>query len=163
MKKRWIYSQAGSQRRRFEVAKMHSVKFAAKRVPTRKLTCFSRLFILLRKLLSWNVLMSLYRLAFPGVIILIAFLAYGPQLLFRSLEPHALELRQWVIFNSLVICIWITYGRACFTNPGSVPSEWALDTNVSSDPEVRRKKHRWCRKCEAFKPRRAHHCKICQR
>lgn len=107
--------------------------------------------------------MPLYRLAFPGVITFIAFLAYGPQLLFRSLEPHALELRQWVIFNSLVICTWITYGRACFTNPGFVPSEWALGTNVSSDPEVRRNKHRWCGRCEAFKPRRAHHCKICQR
>ena len=105
-------------------------------------------------------------LAFHGVVILVSFLAYGSQFLFRYIEPYALKQKQTVIFNTLVGCIWISYLRACFTNPGWVPPTWNLDQSdrsASEQSSPSKRTPRWCRKCEAFKPLRAHHCKICQR
>lgn len=101
------------------------------------------------------------QLALLAVIVLISFLAYGSQILFRYLEPHHLEHAQTVRFNVLVACIWICYLRACFTNPGIVPLSWG--TNSLDMNEIHVPKQRWCRKCETFKPPRAHHCKICMR
>lgn len=106
---------------------------------------------------------TLKSLTFTGVVTLTSFLAYGSQVLFPNLEPHPLEQRQTLVFNSLVACIWITYIRACFTNPGSVPPDYTPDAIVSESGPSSRQKHRWCRKCEAYKPPRAHHCKVCQR
>lgn len=104
-------------------------------------------------------------LALTGVVALISFLAYGSQFLFRYVEPHALQQKQAFIFNALVACIWITYTRASFTNPGWVPRALNLDHSASrhSPPLKKVPRWRWCRKCEALKPPRAHHCKICQR
>lgn len=107
------------------------------------------------------------QLALFAVIALISFLAYGSQILFRYLEPYQLEHTQTVRFNVLVACIWICYLRACFTNPGDIPLGWG--TNLLDKDEIRmpnndhHSKQRWCGKCEAAKPPRAHHCKICKR
>ena len=106
---------------------------------------------------------ALGSLAFPCVLSLISFLAYGPQFLFCHIEPYALAQKQAFIFNVLVGCIWITYTRACFTDPGSVPPAWTPDRSVSGQSSSSEKTSRWCRKCEALKPPRAHHCKICRR
>jgi palmitoyltransferase len=106
---------------------------------------------------------ALERLAFPGVVALISFLAYGSQFLFPNLEPHPLKQKQTLIFNVLVACIWITYVRACFTNPGSVPSNRPTIAAASEGGGLSKQKQRWCRKCETYKPPRAHHCKVCQR
>lgn len=102
-------------------------------------------------------------LSFCGVVALISLLAYGSQILFFNLEPEPLEQRYNLIFNSLVACIWVTYFRACFTDPGSVPPHWAPDDIVSGGGPAHRQQQRWCRKCEAYKPPRAHHCRVCQR
>lgn len=121
---------------------------------------------LLSLLLSSPLLMSqsaLGSLALPGVFALISYLAYGSQFLFRHIEPHALEQKQAFIFNALVACVWITYARACFTNPGWVPPAWNSNHSASEQSPPSKKTLRWCRKCEALKPPRAHHCKICQR
>lgn len=117
-------------------------------------------------LLSSAVLMpqnALGSLAFPGVVALISFLAYGSQILFRHIEPYALEQKQVFIFNALVGCIWITYTQACFTNPGWTPPAQNLYHSNSEQSPSSNKTPRWCRKCKALKPPRAHHCKICQR
>ncbi|KAM0799110.1 palmitoyltransferase with autoacylation activity Pfa4 [Usnea florida] len=106
---------------------------------------------------------SLGDLALPAVVALISFLAYGPQLLFRHMEPYALERRQTVIFNVLVACIWTTYAQASFTNPGWVTPVLSQDPSTSEHLPLSRRVSRWCRKCEASKPPRAHHCKVCQR
>ena len=103
------------------------------------------------------------RLALPSVVVLILFLAYGSQILFRYIEPYALEQKQALIFNALVCCIWITYIRTCFTNPGWVPNSWSLDRPPSEQSVPLKRTARWCRKCEAFKPPRSHHCKNCRR
>lgn len=99
--------------------------------------------------------------AVPTVTILIAFLSYSSQFLFRHLEPGALDQAQQWKFNVLVACIWITYYRAIITDPGKVPDDWkAPELTNESEDHVRR---RVCRKCEAFKPPRSHHCKVCKR
>ncbi len=99
------------------------------------------------------------QLAVPGVSLLVAFLAYSSQVLFRYIEPHALDGRQAVIFNVLVACIWICYLRACFTDPGQLPAHLHKLDAAPQEEAVRR----WCKKCEAPKPPRAHHCKQCGR
>ena len=102
-------------------------------------------------------------LALLGVVALISFLAYGPQILFQYIEPHALEQKQAIIFNALVCCTWISYTRTCFTNPGWVPHAWNLDHLASEQSLPSKRTPRWCRKCETIKPPRAHHCKNCKR
>lgn len=104
----------------------------------------------------------LNRLALPAVVCLIAFLSYGSQILFIYIEPGPLRQRQAFLFNAGVVSSWICYLRACFTDPGRVPSDWKPDAVVADQQELARKP-RWCRKCDAFKPPRAHHCKTCQR
>ena len=106
-------------------------------------------------------------LAPSGVSLLIILLAYGSQALFCYIEPFSFDKQQAIIFNILVGCTWICYSRACLVDPGRVPAEWtpprsndALGYNAADD---HLKRHRWCRKCESFKPPRAHHCKTCKR
>lgn len=106
------------------------------------------------------------RLAIPGVTALIGFLSYSSQLLFRGIEPGSLSHGQYLKFNILVICIWISYAHACLTDPGRVSSGWVPDSKHDVDHEDHRRhqgRFRFCRKCEAIKPQRSHHCKICQR
>jgi palmitoyltransferase len=107
-------------------------------------------------------------LAIPSVCLLISFLAYSSQVLFRYLDPHPLTGVELVEFNGLVLCIWTSYYRACRIDPGHVPPAWM--PQASSDEKKQDRYHdagtprsRRCRKCEVMKPPRAHHCKICQR
>lgn len=106
---------------------------------------------------------ALRSLALLGVVALITFLAYGPQILFHHIEPYALEQKQAITFNVLVGCILITYTRACVTNPGWVPPSRKPDHSASNQSTLSKNKLRWCKKCEALKPPRAHHCRTCQR
>lgn len=102
------------------------------------------------------------KLAVPAGCLLVTFLAYSSQILFRYLEPGPLTSSQLLYFNLLVGCVWVCFARACLTSPGEVPKDWqpkvetGTKRNVSARP-------RWCRKCETFKPPRAHHCKTCGR
>ena len=103
---------------------------------------------------------TIAQLALPAVAGLIALLSYGPQLLFKSIEPSPLGPRESFVFNACVTCVWICYARACFTDPGRVPSGWKPE---DSNQLIHAPRQRWCRKCETFKPPRAHHCKTCRR
>src|SRR5436190_2247969 len=115
---------------------------------------------------------SITQLAIPAVSALIIFLAYTSQHLFLNIEPSPLSIEQLVKFNALVACVWICYVRACATDPGRIPSNWQPPP-VGGEREKRQTggdasgdlsgRQRWCRRCEAFKPPRAHHCKTCQR
>ena len=110
-------------------------------------------------------LLSVQRLARPAVFCLVSFLAYGSQLLLRYSKLYNLTSQQTFAFNILVLCIWICYWRACYTNPGEVPASWTPDAVVggNGEPQTIRQRQRWCRKCKHFKPPRAHHCKTCKR
>lgn len=102
-------------------------------------------------------------LTLPAVVALIAFLSYGSQLSFHYLEPHPLEVRQKIIFNILIICIWISYFRACFVDPGRVPQSLNENSIPLKSGLTTQIQPRWCRKCNAYKTPRAHHCKTCSR
>ncbi|KAJ1327893.1 palmitoyltransferase [Microdochium nivale] len=109
------------------------------------------------------------RLAIPAVCLLIAFLAYTSQWLYATspqLSPGPLTTRETYVFNALLACLWLTYFRACTVDPGRYvfPSAKKTDApatlptqTASSGPK------RYCKKCAAPKPPRAHHCKTCKR
>lgn len=103
---------------------------------------------------------ELRKLAVSSVCFLIAFLAYGSQILFHYLEPGPLTTRQSWIFNCLVGSIWWSYQRTCRVDPGRLPRHLKekLNDELKESPA-----QRWCKKCDAVKPPRAHHCKQCGR
>ncbi|KAE9967485.1 hypothetical protein EG328_008175 [Venturia inaequalis] len=105
--------------------------------------------------------MDAYRhLAVPGVLCLISFLSFSSQYLFYHIDPEPLTREETITFNLLIAALLISYARCVLTDPGHIPHDWALN---SDKPSVAGVKPRWCRKCEAVKPPRAHHCKICKR
>ena len=126
---------------------------------------------------------SLSTLAIPSVVLLISFLSFTSQVLFTYIDPHPLKRRESITFNLLIACIFITYFRACFTNPGRIPKDWrerllgegqSVEGERGGAPVINHgnstervgekgKEGRWCRKCNAAKPPRAHHCKSCKR
>ncbi|KAI0809832.1 DHHC palmitoyltransferase-domain-containing protein [Xylaria sp. FL0064] len=142
---------------------------------------------------------GLQRLAVPFASLLIAALGYGSQWLFFTspdLEPGPLTPTQTRLFNTLLVCLWWTYWRACTVDPGrykfprsslkkgaggkSKGEDGAItqsseDENGDEDGHGRDRgdasnngvrttvRRRWCRKCAAPKPPRAHHCKGCGR
>lgn len=113
---------------------------------------------------------STAHLALPGVATLISFLSYGSQILFRNIGPYPLSRLETVAFNALICSIWICYFQACFVDPGAVPSEWkpqafpkSCAEGASQSDGTPHPKQRWCRKCKAIKPPRAHHCRSCGR
>lgn len=120
------------------------------------------------------------QLAVPAVTVLIIFLAYSSQYLFLHIEPEPLTTPQLIKFNALLCCLWICYARACAVNPGHVPAGWRPRREEEDDEDGMKlgddnnagnvedyfsggRRQRWCRRCEASKPPRAHHCKTCQR
>lgn len=58
--------------------------------------------------------------------------------------------------------IWISYYRAVTTDPGRLPEE-IKKKGVRDLEREKRGQENWCKKCDAVKPPRAHHCRICKR
>ena len=107
---------------------------------------------------------DLYSLAVPGVLCFIVFLSYTSQYLFLSIDPRPLTVKESAIFNTLIACLLISYFRAIRTDAGRVPPGWGTENpSPESAEQPFQPKQRWCRRCEAFKPPRSHHCKACQR
>lgn len=102
---------------------------------------------------------KLQRLAPPAVTALVIFLAHTSQWLFYYIEPGPLRKGDSYIFNAMIVCLLISYWRACFTDPGRIPKDWHEKLEDSQTAQ----RQRWCRKCDAYKPPRAHHCKTCKR
>ncbi|KAK2073859.1 hypothetical protein P8C59_008104 [Phyllachora maydis] len=99
-------------------------------------------------------------LAIPAACCLIFFLSYYPQWLLNAhpvLQPGPMTTRETVVFNSLVGCVWYTYYKACTVDPGRFPP--AAVASASGQHRT----GRWCKKCQAPKPPRAHHCRHCAR
>ena len=119
----------------------------------------------------------LHSLSVPAVCLLIGFLAYTSQYLFYYLEPGPLSTKDAIWFNLFVAGTWWSYERACRVDPGRLPESIAkeqLQVGPGQDDETRTSSRglrvpatplrgRWCTKCEAVKPPRAHHCKQCGR
>lgn len=110
------------------------------------------------------------QLAVPFVYGLIFFLGYPSQWMLMHLEPAPLTKNELIVSNVILVLIWVTYTRSVFVDPGTIPKDWAekeLGTgekgkSVGEDAGVG-KSRKWCRKCDAAKPPRAHHCKECRR
>ncbi|KAF2730183.1 hypothetical protein EJ04DRAFT_515440 [Polyplosphaeria fusca] len=103
--------------------------------------------------------MELSALAVPSVYALIFFLSYTSQLLLLFLEPGPLTKDELIRFNVLLVCLLVCYTRSVIADPGRIPRTGQKE--IVEDG--RQGRQRWCRKCEAIKPPRAHHCKECKR
>ncbi|KAL4925524.1 putative palmitoyltransferase with autoacylation activity Pfa4 [Aspergillus undulatus] len=106
---------------------------------------------------------SVSRLAIPAVCTLIAFLAYTSQYFFLYFEDAPLTGDEVWRINILAIIIFICYYRSCTVDPGHVPKGWMPSDRTQLEADQASGRQRWCRRCEAFKPPRAHHCKTCRR
>ena len=105
---------------------------------------------------------KLQKLAVPAVCTLIAYLSYSCQIVFHWLEPGGFNRTETIWVNLLILCIWITYYKAVTTDPGRLPKK-LKEEGVRDLERERNGQPNWCRKCDAIKPPRAHHCKICKR
>lgn len=116
---------------------------------------------------STQSMSALSRLAVPFVYLLIFFLGYPSQWLLMRLEPGPMTKNELIAANITLVLIWITYTRAVFVDPGTIPRDWAGKEEGGKEKEKEgdfgMKSRKWCRKCEAAKPPRAHHCKECGR
>ena len=61
---------------------------------------------------------------------------------------------KWGVFHVLLGLLLLSYAKACWTEAGVVPLGWAPAAGQES---------KWCGKCNAHKPPRAHHCGWCDR
>jgi len=80
-----------------------------------------------------------------------------------------------ILSHILLGSVAYTYYSICTTEPGTIPKDWKPPNVTEEEMEYAKvepkqpvrntyhRKIRWCRKCEAFKPPRAHHCKCCKR
>ncbi|KAF1959098.1 zf-DHHC-domain-containing protein [Byssothecium circinans] len=124
--------------------------------------------------------MELKQIAVPSVYLLIAFLGYPSQILFLFLEPGPLTKNELILSNALLACIFVTYTQSVFVDPGTIPRKKEKDddrgkeldkvdgdgtgsTNSGVENRGTGNRTKWCRKCDAAKPPRAHHCKECKR
>lgn len=100
----------------------------------------------------------------PSVYLLIFFLGYPSQWLLVQLEPRPLTKNELIFANVILVLIFITYTKSVFVDPGRIPPDWAekQEPGYSSSPPQKTTR-KWCRKCSAPKPPRAHHCKACKR
>jgi palmitoyltransferase len=110
--------------------------------------------------------MELSQLAVPSVYVLIFFLGYPSQWLLMHFEPRPLTKNELIFSNVILALIFITYTKSVFVDPGTIPKDWAEKQHLGVSEETKQiaaKSTKWCRKCEAPKPPRAHHCKACKR
>jgi hypothetical protein len=99
--------------------------------------------------------MELSRLAVPSVSLLITFLGYTSQwVLLRLEKPEPPTTTQLIRFNALLLCLWICYYRAVTVDPGHIPESTVQEKERSTATPGQPRK--WCRKCDAAKPPRAH-------
>jgi hypothetical protein len=109
---------------------------------------------------------TIQQCAIPAVTFLIGLIAYPSLWLLRRLGPHPLTKQQTIILHVYAVVIVYCYYKACFTDPGKIPKDWVPKQNETpkgKDSQDERQRQRWCRKCQAYKPPRAHHCKTCER
>ncbi|KAJ5157733.1 Palmitoyltransferase pfa4 [Penicillium canariense] len=106
---------------------------------------------------------TISQLAIPAVSLLISFLAYSSQYFFLHFEAAPLRKDELWKINIFALCIWICYFRACFVDPGRLPTKANVALLDHPEKDTATGRQRWCRRCEAYKPPRAHHCKTCKR
>lgn len=112
-------------------------------------------------MMGWHDDKLVQRVAPFVTLAIVTFLSFPTQWLFSRIEPGALDRAQSFKFNLSIACLYICYLRAWLSDVGRVPKDWHLDSNKKA-VDTNTKHLRWCRKCEHYKPPRAHHCKECR-
>ena len=117
-----------------------------------------------------TIMSTLSQLAVPFVYGLIFFLGYLSQWMLMHLEPGPLTKNELIASNVSLVLIWITYTKSVFVDPGTIPKDWAdnepgsgKESAGEKEGDAVAKSRKWCRRCDAAKPPRAHHCKECKR
>ena len=122
-------------------------------------------------------MMEINQVAVPAVYVLIFFLGYPSQWLLTQLEPAPLTKNELIVSNVILVLIWITYTQSVFVDAGTIPKDWSVKKELGAEKgeehgdtsgketglDIAGKSRKWCRKCDAAKPPRAHHCKECKR
>jgi len=72
-----------------------------------------------------------------------------------------------VAFNTIVFLLFISHGKAVFSDPGIVPLpqhriDFSDDHGGGGSVTAPREDWTICTKCEMYRPPRAHHCRICK-
>ncbi len=114
--------------------------------------------------------MELSQLAVPFVYGLVFFLGVPSQWLLMHLEPQPLTKNEIITLNATLVLIVITYTQSVYVDPGGIPKDWVEKQELrnqkgetAAEKEAIVKSRKWCRRCDAAKPPRAHHCKTCKR
>ncbi|WFD29655.1 protein S-acyltransferase [Malassezia sp. CBS 17886] len=68
------------------------------------------------------------------------------------------------VHNALCAYMYYTYYWCVMEDAGGVPVAWTPDAAMERDGLEPHSVHRrFCHKCDAFKPPRSHHCRVCRR
>ncbi|PHH92469.1 hypothetical protein CDD83_7217 [Cordyceps sp. RAO-2017] len=104
---------------------------------------------------GFNDVPLIQNLAVPAVCLLGSFLCFFPQYVFHrsTLDPGPPSRAETVVFNGLIVCLWLAYFKTVTVDPG----RYVFPGRVVEDDG------KWCKKCVAPKPPRAHHCRHCGR
>ena len=90
---------------------------------------------------------------------LIAFIAYPAHYFILS---NFFTKTQQIFYECLVCMIWLSYYLAITTNPGKPSDNPSASSQQESNTEITKLRgHKFCKKCNYFKPARTHHCKTC--
>lgn len=113
------------------------------------------------KLFLESAMLRIQQLAAPVIWVLLGLGVFTSQYFFLRFEPAPLRDDELWKINAFAACIGICYYRSCTVDPGRIPRDWK--PSDQRHLEGINGRQRWCRKCEAFKPPRAHHCRTCGR
>jgi len=80
----------------------------------------------------------------------------GSNRLFPSLPLSPIGLFVIFTYLSTLILSFTSHIRTQLTQPGLIPIDW-------EPPKEAQSEMRWCRRCNHWKPDRAHHCRVCDR
>jgi len=113
---------------------------------------------------------------FVWVLVLWGWIVYVVFFCIPFLESDMLSLRlrgafSIIFFNIFLLLMIISFVRATYMDPGSVPVEFVEKLNTSKDiqdvclAECKKdgSSKRICKRCQLLKPDRAHHCSICNK
>lgn len=107
---------------------------------------------------------------FVVLLIITPYVFVIPYIIIPQMDYSVAGVSNMLIATAFVCLIMTSYYKSIFTSPGYVPIGWkpdlesGLDT-ITHDAELSNMPpaSRFCQKCNAHKPARAHHCRVCDK
>ena len=90
-------------------------------------------------------------------------LYFQPQMYTYHKESSGHWSLEFTLISLLCILVEGLYLKIIFTSPGYVPRGESLHNRSVNQMPDKTDNTRWCKKCDAEKPERAHHCSVCNR